>query len=227
MNKLLIPVHVIMWVLDFIIGIPMYLLGLVVIPIALSNHWVAARESKVYKGKIDIQWTPRWMFPWSNEEDGVFGSTKYITEAYKKGWHANTAAFVWSALRNPVNNLRYVKPFGVKIDRARVHYFGNAEFSPYDDAQLSLKRSVLWSYTWQGLYAGLWVRIPMDWKPSFKCDAWWKVWTYRVFREFGIFHINIRAGWKLVPKDSAGITPMDYRYYGCGSGLQLQWRRGK
>ncbi len=45
---------------------------------------------------------PRWTWVWQNEEDGVIGPAWY--NPGKTRW----LSFKWTALRNSVNNLRYV-----------------------------------------------------------------------------------------------------------------------
>jgi hypothetical protein len=63
---------------------------------------------KVWDVRADCRnhWPP-WAWIWDNEEDGVFGPGTPRTR-----WQA----FYWSALRNPVNNLRFV-PGVSKIGR--------------------------------------------------------------------------------------------------------------
>lgn len=50
-------------------------------------------------------WSPSWAWLWSNEEDGVFAH--WYEVAHPK-WSPQRLAFMWTALRNPCNNLRYV-----------------------------------------------------------------------------------------------------------------------
>lgn len=46
---------------------------------------------------------PRWAWIWANDEDGVEGPPWFNPT------HSRWKAFVWSALRNPVSNLRFVR----------------------------------------------------------------------------------------------------------------------
>jgi hypothetical protein len=48
---------------------------------------------------------PKWAWLWSNDEDGVY-PTWYAK--LNPAWSKARTIFTWSALRNPVNNLRYV-----------------------------------------------------------------------------------------------------------------------
>lgn len=45
-----------------------------------------------------IPW-PRWAWLWNNQVDGIYGPGNP---------HTRWQAFLWTALRNPVNNLRFV-----------------------------------------------------------------------------------------------------------------------
>ncbi len=45
-------------------------------------------------------WRPKWAWIWDNDIDGIYGPGKPRTR-----WQS----FYWTALRNPCNNLRFVK----------------------------------------------------------------------------------------------------------------------
>lgn len=51
---------------------------------------------------------PAWTWLWQNQEDGVMGPTWY--NPTKSRWKS----FTWTALRNSVNNLRYVPGVSAK-----------------------------------------------------------------------------------------------------------------
>jgi len=49
---------------------------------------------------------PPWAWIWDNQEDGVLPT--WFRQKYPT-WSPHRTAFVWSALRNPCNNLRFVR----------------------------------------------------------------------------------------------------------------------
>lgn len=49
---------------------------------------------------------PKWAWIWDNDEDGTFSAWYH---AANPTWSFARTEFVWTALRNPVNNFRYVR----------------------------------------------------------------------------------------------------------------------
>jgi hypothetical protein len=78
-----------------IIGLPVCAL------LAFSHDW--RMTVSPISGRSILTW-PRWAWVWSNDEDGIDGSAPFHPE-----YSAARRAFVWSALRNPCNNLRFVR----------------------------------------------------------------------------------------------------------------------
>jgi len=79
---------------------------LLLIPFAWSRAWVV-RRSRVadFDGRQVTAWRGGWLtWPWGNEEDGVTGADFY-RERFKD---ERRCAYLWSAWRNPANNLRFV-----------------------------------------------------------------------------------------------------------------------
>lgn len=62
----------------------------------------------------------KWTWLWSNDEDGVFG--------YRPRILARWSAFVWSALRNPCNNLRFVRGVS-RVGRPLWQWVGNTYYA--------------------------------------------------------------------------------------------------
>lgn len=52
----------------------------------------------------DLPAFPKWAWIWDNQEDGIFGVTP---QGFGRPW-TRWNAFYWSAIRNPVANLRHV-----------------------------------------------------------------------------------------------------------------------
>lgn len=199
-----LPVHVVLWIVEALVGAALWIVGWpVTVTLALRSAW-QLQPSRFFtdpygKPRLLFQWEPRWAWLiYGNEEDGIDGSPAFIV-AHRNLPHW-LRAVLWSAWRNPVNNLRFVWPFGISIDPARVRFVSNCSNSPQDDWT---GERVLWAYAWQGAFAGFWIRWPAR-------------------GGYGQF----RIGWKLLPKDARGVPPTDYRSKGCGTGLQLQFRGG-
>jgi hypothetical protein len=212
----LVPVHVAAWLLRVLVVAPLWVIGIPLCYVLARRHAWEIRDSRffVYDGTSTprklAQWRVRWVWLiYGNDEDGVAGPRSFMQGA--PPWKR---ALVWSAWRNPVNNLRFVWPFGIQIDPPRVRVRGNTVLSPDEDEAQEFEaaefedrepvRRVLWSYTWQGPFAGLWIRWP------------------RGARAHGQF----RIGWKLIPRDARGVYDADYRSKGCPFGLQFHWHRG-
>ena len=53
---------------------------------------------------------PKWAWLWDNEEDGVCPAWY----AHDHTWSLSRSVFVWSAFRNPCNNLRFVPGVSLK-----------------------------------------------------------------------------------------------------------------
>ena len=166
----------ILWPLCIALFLAAFLVGLLVVPVAVL--------AKAYDA--DARWTWKWMKPWNNLEHGNAGFPGYSPES-GRAWRM----IKWSCFRNPANGLRYI--IGIRIRPARIGWTGNS-VDPEAQA-LRWPDKWLWSFTWQGPFAGLKV-----------CKA-----RNRRMTEFWI-------GWKLLPKDMNGIP--DWRFDNCGFALQ-------
>lgn len=192
---MLYPVHVLAWILRMGVVLPLWVLGFpICLYLALTRSW--SLQFSPYFGREMLLWTPRWAWLWNSFEDGVTGNIKWNVKHVD--WPVWLRAFVWCAWRNPVNGLRFVYPFGIRVDPERIRARSNCPNSPQDDWTGD---RVLWSYVWQGPFAGFWIRWP--WRSG---------------------HAQFRIGWKLLPRDVRGVPDTDYRSRGCGFGLQLQLR---
>jgi hypothetical protein len=79
--------YVLLFVLIQLVNIPLMLAG---VPICAVLAAIQPESSTHY---------PKWAWIWDNEIDGVYGP---------ENPHTAWQAFYWTALRNPVNNLRFV-----------------------------------------------------------------------------------------------------------------------
>jgi hypothetical protein len=192
-------VRPLLWLAYILLQIPLWLAGVpICFVLARREAWVL-RPSKYFAGRTVTAWRCGWAQAiFGNWEDGVVGP------AWWKAQHPDRPdwwlAFVWSAWRNPTNNTRFIPLLNPVIDPARIRYHGNVE----DPARNGLDRlRIEWSYTWQGIYAGVVFR--------------WQI--------TATHHASVRLGWKLLPRDRHGVAPTDYRSIRCPFGVQLHlWR---
>ncbi len=82
-------------------------LGLFVVPIVYNCGMLRPIRSTVLDDKPMI-WNPpqRWLWLWSNQEDG-WQPDKFVKE-HINDWSLFRIVFVWAALRNNVDSLRFV-----------------------------------------------------------------------------------------------------------------------
>jgi hypothetical protein len=85
------------WCLMWVLLLPMWVLGLVLTPIGI----IFAQKS-VSRGTLD---PPRWLWLWGNDQEGYDPRWYQI---YRAGWPRWFRMWEWAALRNSVNNIRYV-----------------------------------------------------------------------------------------------------------------------
>lgn len=170
----------------FFIRFVLVLLGLVMVPLA-------------YPFRTNTSF-PKWAWVWDNREDGIFGPTWF-----NSGQHNFKTCFLWSAIRNPANNMRFVDVFNVEHEPEIEHLVFGDELVP--DPSLSRKeKRAIWHFTL--------VRQKGLWYFSF--------WYLKAFSKT---HFRIRLGWKCTPEWIEEPRAPIYKY----SGMTFQfmpWRKG-
>lgn len=104
---------ILLWIVWLALSLALTLLGLVVIPIALSTGWcMVTRPSQIIAGRRVTTFDgPLWIF--GNEEDGLAPEWYLIANPALSLFDAR---FRWSALRNSVNNLQRVPYLNCKLE---------------------------------------------------------------------------------------------------------------
>jgi len=190
-----------LWLPMLLLSAVLWVMGIAVCSwMAFGRNWTDAVSNK--GGRPIKVWNSKWAWLWSNDEDGVLGSVEW-EEKYKA--RPRWGAFVWTALRNPSNNLRYVPKLNVKIDPTKITYVGNHDDPPRKPDVKPPVGDVKWAYTKHGYYSGF-------------------VYRRQLTKER---HFQIRLGWKLIPKDRFGVDDNDHRKTSCGFGTQLHLFRNK
>ena len=183
MSVLLSPLW---WLVQLVVGLVLgYLVGVPVVAwLAYTRAW-GLRPSpwSQVAGALLWEFAPRWAYLWSNEELGIYIGA---------GQPTFREVFYWAGWRNKVSNLRLIRPFYVRVDPARVRSIGNCR-----NIYVATDRygETLWSFAWQGLYSGLWIRWPT---------------------------FSFRIGFTLVPADADGYDPVNFRQSHCPFSLELK-----
>jgi hypothetical protein len=172
------------WGVVLLLQLPIYVLGWVLVPLAVLFKAYEERE-----GKWHFTWP--FMYIWDNWEDGIAAGRQY----YDAGplWKQ---IIYWSCQRNPINNMRAVPIFSVKINPKKIKWVGG----PYELAQQYDKppRDVEWFFCWQFPYSNLWVQ-------------------FRFLRKL----LRLWVGWKLYPSDESR-SDFGYRSRGADCGIRLK-----
>lgn len=68
---------------------------------------------------------PKWLYPWGNARDGFLGDKRGWWANERKGKHESFwSKYLWSAIRNPCNNLRFMKFSSVNVSKTTVELLG-------------------------------------------------------------------------------------------------------
>ena len=159
--------HIQAWLLWLIgywfIRFPLIIIGLIFFPLMYAT-----------RKKDDSLRMPFWL--WDNEEDGIYGALFWIRR--HDGKMNLKTAYTWSALRNPVNNMRFTF---LGINRDDMEEFGYDYWGDFDIPNPRLAREMngaIWHYSL--------VKYGWLWYPSF--------WYIKATSEDK--HFRIRLGWK-------------------------------
>jgi hypothetical protein len=111
-----------------------YILGIFVQPIAIHFAKEDRRDAKPFSqfpqhGIWYFRTAPKWLFPFGNERDGFLGD--------KRGWWANErkgdeesfiSQYLWSAIRNPCNNMRFMPFSSCNVKESRIDLIAGQEY---------------------------------------------------------------------------------------------------
>ncbi len=98
------------WLAVMLAGLPLQLIGLVLVAVLAWRGAYITRASQEYTGRQVLAWSPWWAWYWGNEEDGINGAANGF-------WPPSTSwstIYSWSALRNSTGNLRWLPFFGIE-----------------------------------------------------------------------------------------------------------------
>lgn len=196
-NILRLPLFATSWIAFTLLNTTLIALGYLAVPLAVALKNTIMRESKIYPGKIIRAFKSKLFWIWGNEEEGIghYGDSK---------WSLSRRILYSEIIRNPTNNLRFVKLLSLKIDPDLVKFLGSLgskedklskeTVMSYDD-----NKTLFWSLTWCGLHSNI--------RSHFKMFGR----TYRFW-----------LGWKIYPGDMYGIPEWDHRKARAGFATQLK-----
>lgn len=109
----------VLWALWVVVrGIP-WLLGFFVVPIALLFRTETPADIKPYPERKNVH-LPKIFWLWDNDAEGAMS---WMPEWPEMCWNGNPDSFLsmfqWLAIRNPANNMRFVKYLAVFIPDAK------------------------------------------------------------------------------------------------------------
>jgi hypothetical protein len=162
MNYWFLPISIVTWAIYITLVTPLWILGVPLVAFAAWRRaYVSKRSAKWPEYNPLVQWKWKWMYLYGNDEDGVDGCRGYTLDATgywmylqqrwiaaTEGWRLWRRVFMWSAIRNPMGNLRFVRWLSFIIDPLKVR---------------GMFRAYSWgtvNYARQGVYSGL--RIVTD-----------------------------------------------------------------
>lgn len=107
-------------VIQLVVALILAIIGLPIC--ALCAYLIPGRIVKSPITRLPMLTFPKWAWLWANDEDGTY-PTWYAR--INPTWSKSRVEFVWTALRNPVNNLRFVR--GVSKPGRPLWYWSNGK----------------------------------------------------------------------------------------------------
>lgn len=138
------------WILRIGIFLPLAVLGIPLVYLLARAKWCAPRYSPKFK-RIVLQWRTPWLvYPWTNLEDGIDGlrggdPAQQWWADKTAGWSPQKRIFVWAALRNPVDSLRWLPILNPELVPRTVKFIG-MDHEP-------VKGEGGWYFAWMGPYS--------------------------------------------------------------------------
>lgn len=114
------------WPIWLTIRLLFIIAGLVVVPIALLFRTESEAARKPYPERKIVH-LPKWAWPWDNDAEGMMS---WMDEWPQMCWNGKPDSFLsmfqWAAIRNPANNLRFVRGMALYVPDIQEHnYWGD------------------------------------------------------------------------------------------------------
>lgn len=118
------------WLLLFPVRVVLILVGLVVVPLAMPLLVTEGPPVPFTQapGNWQFKRLPAWAWLWSNDRDGAVGDKRgwwHLNAPFGLGAYHPLSMFIWLALRNPANNMRFTSWLGCPITECDYIYWGD------------------------------------------------------------------------------------------------------
>lgn len=118
------------WLLLLPVRVVLILLGLVVVPLAMPLLVTEGPPVPFTQapGNWQFRRLPAWAWLWSNDRDGAVGDKRgwwHLNAPFGLGAYHPLSMFVWLALRNPANNMRFTRWLGCPVTDCDYRYWGD------------------------------------------------------------------------------------------------------
>lgn len=180
MSRIRKGLYILSWIPIIIIKLVLTLLGLIVVPIALATQHMTL-------GKSDLDHWPDFAWLWGNDEEGC--PDWWLKRAEQEWFTRYWPRFWWYAVRNPVNNWRFLFK-DVPLESCGLETNWSAEQPMEAPWMLRAGRQMAYRWVWNSWWAGyrrVWLHGP---------DKYSEVWI----------------GWKLGSKVPGLGFALQFRY---------------
>ena len=164
-----------LWIPYWLIDTTMVLIGFLLIGMTLlfdplyhklrKQHLYLKRNSHVWPERIVLSWRSPWMYLFGNEEDGIDGSRNELQDEHgyiyqsewlnkTKNWPFWWRIFVWTAIRNPACNMRFLPGWGFHLTDPSKVQFIYRHFNEYQPGRIDA-----YLMTYNNLYCSLHLRL--------------------------------------------------------------------
>ena len=161
------------------------LIGMILIPLFLFRteefEPVYMNARILPNGKRNMRFKDKWFNSiWGNDEDGIYGDSNYLKNNFHKP--SFLSAYVWTAIRNPINNLS--KRLGVDdyIITYEEHKLGSLVYSEAYSASNKVYPLLRFKKIWSN---GKWTDIYIGYK-NFNVTKVPKHYTYQFGLKFNV-----------------------------------------
>lgn len=213
---MIIALFIPIWIATVIVRGALFLLGLVLIPLAVMCGAHDVMVAPYYEHEVRL-FTWQVMRPFQNYEDGIDAGLEFKDSPV---W---VRILYWSMIRNPVNGFRWLPVVSTKIEPEKIKfdlsfYFNTKNTKNNINQNTKTSLSMLTALE-EGVYF-----------PNFQYfvrQGWYA--NYRIERRIGKYIVRFWIGnFKGYPSHKHGVNQTnDYQRYGSGPVLQLKIRKVK
>ena len=149
-----IPLAMLQWAVLLVVRVVLIVAGLPVVAVAIPFR-VSSVSASDGRAIVNL---PRWAWLFGNDYDGLQGDKRgWWTDNTPFGWPVDSFASMWwwAAIRNPVNNLRFVPGISCPVSECLITYRGHYSVEDKPDRggwQFVTARRIGGVSRWYGFY---------------------------------------------------------------------------